>query len=537
MKFLMKSGHAVIYLAATAVLPSMQAEEVSLNVEKAVVITFPSQDSRTYKLLGADTAEGPWRSLQDGITGTGGDVTVFYKSQSDQKLFFKVEGRDGSPAPQLLLSPAQQALLAAARLDLSGQNLAGSQLAGGDLKLFRLDEAILDNADLRGANFSSTGARRTSFKGADLRGMVTDGASNFDAANFNGANLEGTRIWANMGGSDFRNAKLNGAYFILTSVSWANFSGQNFSNAVFQLCNFDAADLTGAQLAGGDLSRNSFQRTVFDGATFGNVKLEGSLFIGVPLTGRDLRGALLRGVLLKSDWSGVNAAGVDASLIYVDQSSSLAGANLAGANLEGAVMTTVTGGGYYGGPATVAGANLAGANLRGAKLQGADLRGVNLSNVDFTGADLSFAELQGATLTGATGFDPEQPGMQFGSGVVLPNGTTRAGVNSGTGLAPASAPGRLRFEINDSGNVATRELAFGPNGYTEPGRTGGAFTYEAKGMIATLGLPHPSFPQNIGEYYTLHFTSPTGGRLFKNSRAGIVGVFSIGTFAVSSPLR
>src|SRR5690242_11629158 len=86
----MKYGSAFVYFVAASVLWT-RAEEVSINVEKAVVITFPSQDSRTYKVLGAESADGPWRSLQDGIAGTGGEVTVFYKSQSDQKLFFKVE--------------------------------------------------------------------------------------------------------------------------------------------------------------------------------------------------------------------------------------------------------------------------------------------------------------------------------------------------------------------------------------------------------------------------------------------------------------
>ena len=73
------------------------AEEVTMKAEKAVVITFDSQTQRNYKLLGAENAAGQWSTLQDGIVGTGGEVTIFYKSESDQKLFFKVETSDGPP--------------------------------------------------------------------------------------------------------------------------------------------------------------------------------------------------------------------------------------------------------------------------------------------------------------------------------------------------------------------------------------------------------------------------------------------------------
>src|SRR5688572_2149795 len=203
----------VLSAAAAARLYIQAAEEVTMKAEKAVVITFPSQPSRTYKVLGAETADGPWRSLQDGITGTGGEVTVFYKSESDQKLFFKVEGREGTPA--------QQSLLAMARLDLSKQNLNGIQLPGHDLELFTLSGASFANANLAGANLSSVVASETSFRGADLRGIVTDGGTSFGGASFNGANLEGTRLWARLANTDFRNARLNGASFVFSSLRGA----------------------------------------------------------------------------------------------------------------------------------------------------------------------------------------------------------------------------------------------------------------------------------------------------------------------------
>jgi len=69
------------------------------------------------------------------------------------------------------------------------------------------------------------------------------------------------------------------------------------------------------------------------------------------------------------------------------------------------------------------------ANLRSAYPVGANLRGANL-----TGANFSFAKLRGANLTGALGFDSEQPGTDYGTGAVLPKGTTRTGRNPGADL-------------------------------------------------------------------------------------------------------
>src|SRR3954471_7196213 len=83
------------------------AADVSMKAEKAMVITFPSQQQKTYKVLAAQTAQGAWTTLQDGIVGTGGEVTIFYKSESDQKLFFKVETSDGPPGQRSLLSLAR----------------------------------------------------------------------------------------------------------------------------------------------------------------------------------------------------------------------------------------------------------------------------------------------------------------------------------------------------------------------------------------------------------------------------------------------
>src|SRR5689334_7532744 len=72
--------------------PALCAAEIPLEVQKSTIITFPSESGKTYKLLSAtDPSPTNWALAQDGIQGTGGKVTVFYKSEGDQKLFFKVE--------------------------------------------------------------------------------------------------------------------------------------------------------------------------------------------------------------------------------------------------------------------------------------------------------------------------------------------------------------------------------------------------------------------------------------------------------------
>jgi uncharacterized protein YjbI with pentapeptide repeats len=542
---------AICAVLAAACVPS-RAEEVTLKAEKAVVITFPSQQERTYNVLGAESAAGPWRSLQDGIAGTGGEVTVFYKSETDQKLFFKVEGRQGSP-----VSPARETFESLARLNLSKQNFTGQQYPGENFNLFTLSGTIFNNANLKNASFLGATGDQASFANADLRGILTDQDTHFENASFAGANLEGTRLSGHMDAADFRNARLTnavvfisaqyadfrgaqlaGTVFVFANLVGANFSGQNLSNVTFHYTQLGGADFTGASLAGADLSRSYLVGTKLDGATLANANLEGIVADYISFAGRDLRGSLLRGSVLSresADWSGINAAGVDASLAVSSslRSLNLSAANFAGANLEGVILK---------------GADLSGANLRNAKLQGAELKGANLSNVDFTGADLSFADVSSANLTGATGFNAEQPGMQFSSslsayygggtgggggtqGTVLPDGTTRTGTNPGTAFAPATAPARLRFDINDFGTVSTRELAFNANGYSEAGQVRGPFTYAAKAMIADLALTLPGQTAPT-DYYTLLFTSPTGGKLFKNGRNGIFGVFLIGTFTV-----
>src|SRR5687768_15045714 len=136
-------------------------------------------------------------------------------------------------------------------------------------------------------------------------------------------------------------------------------------------------------------------------------------------------------------------------------------------------------------------AALQNANLRSANLLGANLRGANL-----TGANFSFAKLRGANLTGALGFDSEQPGTDYGTGTVLPNGTTRTGRNAGADLAHGNFS-RMRLQITN-GAPSTRELTFNPGGsFIEGTSTPASYSYQAAGTVATLSLGGPIRAENF----------------------------------------
>src|SRR5687768_8122529 len=137
------------------------AEEVAMTAQSATVITFPSQTQRTYKLLAAQSAAGQWEAIKDGIVGTGGEVTIFYKSESNQKLFFKVETSDGPPG--------QRSLLSLANLDISGENLSGYDLEGADLRGFKFHATQFDGANLLAANLSEGDFDSADFRSEERR--------------------------------------------------------------------------------------------------------------------------------------------------------------------------------------------------------------------------------------------------------------------------------------------------------------------------------------------------------------------------------
>jgi uncharacterized protein YjbI with pentapeptide repeats len=429
-------------------------------------------------------------------------------------------------------------------LDVSFRDLTSYDLEGADLRDYRFSSSKLNNANLVAADLRGSDFTDASLNGADLRHAILGDATGFARATFVGANLSGLTFneTLRLAGTDFRGANLTATRFQNANLSGAIFASQTLSNISFRGSHLEGTDFSGSDLSGADLSRSKMVNTKFTGANISGVNMEGAEIYAVSMAGRDLRTVFLRGAhITHSDWSGINASGADLSLAQIEADPTDApppvwsGANFSGCNLEG---LTIAGDD----PRPTHTPTLTGLNFRNANLRGATLKQCIFRNTDFTGANLSLANFASSDLTGCTGFDPEKPGIQF-SNTILPNGTIRSGMNPGsTVLVPGSVPSRLVFNINDGGISSTLELAFTPLIDSDPASDGtfshglgaptqGTFRFNERSfnlIYSTLELHYA--PQNGAQYqnYTLFFTSPSEGKLFRL----IDGIFQIGSFYI-----
>ena len=90
----------VLAFAAT----SLQAQNVELDIERSVKVEFNSQKGYSYNVYGtSDPAKKTGWKLLGGGDGTGENIVFFYRTETDQKVFFKVEsepsegGQDPTP--------------------------------------------------------------------------------------------------------------------------------------------------------------------------------------------------------------------------------------------------------------------------------------------------------------------------------------------------------------------------------------------------------------------------------------------------------
>jgi uncharacterized protein YjbI with pentapeptide repeats len=522
-----------LLIAAELSLVFLCAEEVTIHVEKSAAITFQSEDQRAYKLLAASDPAGTWRTIKDRITGTGGEVTIFYRSEADQKVFFKVETSDGPPG--------QRSLISLARLDVSERDLTGYDLEGADLREYKFYDSTLDGADLAGADLRGTGFQGASMKGADLRGTLI-GFTSFDGVDFTGANLSGLTFKKGdvfLENAKFQGTILTGTHFIGADLSGASFAGVDLSGASLRGCNLLNADFTGCDLSRADLTGAAMGTANLSGANLNCLNLEGAELSGLNLSGRDLRNTNLRGVELgpASDWTGVNASSNDLTLIFFNSAPGLTGANFSGANLTGLNV----GGSMPGLP----GMTFNKVDFRNANLTGASFRDCDVSGCDFTGATLTLADFRGADLSGSIGFDALQAGMLFGpgdsygnlpndpqaKGTIMPDGTIRSDGNPGTPIALSDRPAEIDLTFNDSGDTSARTLVFSGDQFSEgvglPSK--GRFDYAVGPLIGRLNLLYEGAPKA----YTLLFTSQKEGKLFQNVQGtGSTGVWLTGTFRI-----
>lgn len=296
-------------LAVVAVLIATAfADEINLVVRKSIQVEFQTQPGKNYQLFSAPNVEATYQPLGEPLAGTGGRVTLFYNTEVDQKVFFKVGEATAGPVPSLhQLS----------RLDLNGADLTGRVLTSESFVRADLRDAILRNADLRGVNFDRANLRWTDFTGADLRGASLRGVyllkNNFANAdlrgvdfffagfvegpfNFKEANFEGSDLTHNfLMRSDFTGANFSGARLRSTSMQDSVFRGADLTGADFAFANLSRADLTGAK--GFDASRPGtiFDATIMpDGSTRSGIN-PGDDFVPAGITTATLHVILLDG--------------------------------------------------------------------------------------------------------------------------------------------------------------------------------------------------------------------------------------------------
>ncbi|HIG31121.1 MAG TPA: hypothetical protein EYQ50_26285 [Verrucomicrobiales bacterium] len=64
---------------------------VELEITRAVKVTFQPEEGKSYQVLSSSDAEKIFQSIGEPVAGNGGKISVFYESEENQKVFFKVE--------------------------------------------------------------------------------------------------------------------------------------------------------------------------------------------------------------------------------------------------------------------------------------------------------------------------------------------------------------------------------------------------------------------------------------------------------------
>ena len=88
---------------------NLQAQNTELNIERSVKVEFNSQKGYSYDVYGtSDPARKTGWKLLGGEEGTGENIVFFYRSDSDQKVFFRVDAKpsQGGQNPQPPQPPA-----------------------------------------------------------------------------------------------------------------------------------------------------------------------------------------------------------------------------------------------------------------------------------------------------------------------------------------------------------------------------------------------------------------------------------------------
>lgn len=350
-------------------------------------------------------------------------LVVHEPSETPQTIFVRPIARDDGIRELRVSANCEQCSFD--RSTLQNQTFDGANLSGSTFRSTFIDDSTFRNAIMAGCDFSGqdeelTSIRGSDFTGADLAMARFDLAGIFESA-FGGegaaagANLTGARfgrieagfaLWSELGTTDFRNATLTGAAFVIPFSGANRFEGADLSNATFAFTT-DAEMTPSCDRCTFGLEPVSGRTTSLAGAVLGaSGSAAWSLSAGTDLTGVDFTGAsFVDGAFTGLTFTDANLQQADLSGATLDDSV-LDGAQLAGAMLTGASARNVSLVGAHlaatgSGGATVPAAVLDQAVLDGANAYTANLQGVSLSNASLIGANLNYADLSGARLPGA----------------------------------------------------------------------------------------------------------------------------------------
>lgn len=213
----------------------------------------------------------------------------------------------------------------------------------------------------------------TDLENAELKG------THFLEAKLNGANLRKSNLsQANLINADLSKADLDSAVFVGAKLKEANLIEVNLNNANLSLADLSGANLSGSSLHETELNGSNLSNANLNRAELNRADIRMAILTAANLCNANLHSAFMAGAKLTA----VNLC--EANL----NNANMTGVNLTEANLKNADLRF----------AKLIKAKLSGADLSGADLGGADLSGADLSGADLSGADLSTANLAGAIL-------------------------------------------------------------------------------------------------------------------------------------------
>ena len=97
----MKATNLLSVLALAGAGTILQAQDIELDIERSVKVEFNSEKGYSYNVYGtSDPAKKTGWKLLGGGDGTGENIVFFYRTESDQKIFFRVESEPSEPGEE-----------------------------------------------------------------------------------------------------------------------------------------------------------------------------------------------------------------------------------------------------------------------------------------------------------------------------------------------------------------------------------------------------------------------------------------------------